>query len=81
MPCVVCLKTLFVGTDAVSTLLGAKRYFAKMSLNFTFKDIIVSHVLESRMLSGKLFQTEAAECLKPRDVSIQLTQNFYKLSF
>ena len=37
----------------------------------------VSHVLESRMLSGKLFQTEAAECLKPRDantVEVELLQ-------
>jgi len=31
------------------------------------------------MLLGKLFQTEAAGCLNPRDAKLQLTQNFYKL--
>ena len=37
----------------------------------------ISCVLDSRMLSGKLFQTEAAECLKPREantVNVELLQ-------
>jgi len=46
-------------------LLGAKIYFAKMSLSL---HLHISHVLASQMLLGELFQT-TAECLKPQDAN------------
>jgi len=42
-------------------LLGAKSYLAKMN---------ISQVLASRMLLGKLLQSEVAECLKSWDANV-----------
>ena len=42
-----------------------------------FKDITRFGIVNVVMLSGKLFQTEAAECLKPREantVDVELLQ-------
>jgi hypothetical protein len=71
VPCVT--KSLFVGTE--SKLLGGKYRIKKMSFKYTYKSdngCIVTSVV------GKLFQTVAAECLKPWEdstVLMSVTQN------
>ena len=78
MPRVVGLKILFVSTEAVYAARCQMLTSTKVSFQFSF--FFLSIVSTSRTSSGKLFQTVAAECLKPRAAKVVPTV-FLQITF